>query len=241
MRSSFWESRPFLYVMLGISVLFTLIGFGMVVTEAEGGWPALLLFGMCAAVFFAKLFPGLFNRHTADIKPLLQTFPAPVTLRSHRLKHVLLLTGSVIFTGLCLWMLRTEEPSFFPTLALVAGVIFFGLCSLALLPILILGQHLELTESGFAYGYPGRRRFVCWNDVSEFETVLINASGARLVVFDEIRRGDNSLYSLNARLIGHTSALPETYGLSAKDLAKLMNKWRKRARGIQRPELSLMG
>jgi hypothetical protein len=241
MRPSFWESRPFLYAMLGISLAFALIGFGMVLQHAEGGWPALLMFGICATVFFAKLFPGLFNRDNADMQSVLQAFPGPVVLRSHRLKHVLLIMGSVIFSVLCLWLLQTEKPSFFPSLALMASVIFFGLCGLVLLPILILGQHLELTEDGFAYGYPGRRRFVAWNDVSEFEIVLVNSSGARLVVFDQTRRGDNSLYSPNARLIGHTSALPQTYGLSAQELTKLLNKWRKRARRIQRSEFSLMG
>jgi hypothetical protein len=49
------------------------------------------------------------------------------------------------------------------------------------------------------------------------------------VIFDEPGR-QGAAAALNRRSTGASSALPDTYGLGAQDLADLLERWRRRAR-----------
>jgi hypothetical protein len=50
-----------------------------------------------------------------------------------------------------------------------------------------------------------------------------------MVVFDDAEAKRRALAALNVTLVGHNSALPDTYGFEAADLAALMAQWRERA------------
>jgi hypothetical protein len=49
------------------------------------------------------------------------------------------------------------------------------------------------------------------------------------VVFDDIKMTGMTMAKLSVAIAGHNAGLPDTYGLSADDLARLMTAWRKRA------------
>jgi hypothetical protein len=49
------------------------------------------------------------------------------------------------------------------------------------------------------------------------------------VVYDDINLTGRKIANLNVALVGRNAALPDTYGLSADDLARLIMLWRDRA------------
>ncbi len=58
----------------------------------------------------------------------------------------------------------------------------------------------------------------------------MNVPGASrdLVCYDDVNVS-GKMADLNRSMAGRNAALPETYDLSAEDLAQLMNAWRERA------------
>jgi hypothetical protein len=51
----------------------------------------------------------------------------------------------------------------------------------------------------------------------------------KVVVYDDTNVAGRKVAKLNVAITGHNAALPDTYGLSAHDLARLMTLWRDRA------------
>ena len=57
-----------------------------------------------------------------------------------------------------------------------------------------------------------------------------------LVVYDDPTSRGGMLGKMNTGIIGRSSALPDTYGLSHEELAWLLNEWRQRAlNAVSRP------
>jgi hypothetical protein len=52
-----------------------------------------------------------------------------------------------------------------------------------------------------------------------------------MVVYDDTTQSTKSLARINIAIVGRNAGLPDTYGLSADDLARLMAQWRERALG----------
>jgi hypothetical protein len=50
-----------------------------------------------------------------------------------------------------------------------------------------------------------------------------------MVVYDDAAGRSSTLGAINASMIGRSSGLPDTYGLSHEELAALLNEWRRRA------------
>lgn len=108
-------------------------------------------------------------------------------------------------------------------------LLLFGFCTAVFAIQLLPGAaSLQLTPTGFCYRALFRSRaFVPWHTVSEFRVAKV-ASNPRVAYSTEAMAG-SKLAPINRALIGETEALPDNYGYSAEELAKLLNEWRSRA------------
>ena len=103
---------------------------------------------------------------------------------------------------------------------------FFGLGALVAAVQLLTGSSLVLTPEGFTVNSLGRRVTRRWQEIEAFVVVspsaFIRIVGIRLAIPDE---HVPSIRSSRRGLAGFESALPETYGMKATELAELMNEW----------------
>ena len=84
---------------------------------------------------------------------------------------------------------------------------------------------LRLTAQGFAMIDRHSTLAFHWDEVQGFR-----AAGRRLVVFDFVRQeGAMAARHVARFLAGGEGALPDTYGMTAVDLARVLNEWRERA------------
>jgi hypothetical protein len=114
----------------------------------------------------------------------------------------------------------------------VAGSLFFGACALVALVALIPGaSHLQLDGDGMTIRSLFREWRLRWADVDHFFATSV--SGRAMVCWNYA--ADAAATPRGARLsltlTGVEAGLPDTYGLSALDLADLLNRWRARAIG----------
>ncbi len=145
----------------------------------------------------------------------------PVTYRTRPVKMVLLTFGCGIFILSGIWLLPQQ-----PYLAL-ADIVFFGFGALVGLVGLLPGSsYLTLTEEGFLFASLFRRHFVSWSNVQSFVPVKIRfnpmVGWSYSPTFSESQR----LRGINSAIVGVEAALPDTYGMSAAQLANLMNQLR---------------
>lgn len=216
--------------ILVVSLLFVAAGIGMVATGAEGGVPAVLFFGACAAVAVWQLWPGWVEGGFVDPEVVLKRFPGPVELRSPRRKHALLAAVALAFAGACLLMARAE-PMGWKAAFLWLGVAFFGGAVPVLLLLLVKGGSLRLDRDGLSISQAWTRRVVAWSEVGEFEVAEVPPSSMPMVVFDDLGATPGRTAAANLALVGRNSGLPDSYGLPPAALAALMNAWRLRALG----------
>ena len=221
-------SRPAAYSLLGISLLFVAAGIGMVATGADGGWQALLFFGVCAAVAIWQLWPGLIEGREARVEELLKAYPGPLVLRANPTKHLFLIVTAGIFAGVSGWMAWRGDGGSPLNAVLWLGAAFFGFGALVSLKLLFRGGALALGEDSLKLLHWGRPRVVYWRDVDRFQVVDVPPSLTPLVGFDDTAVANTPLAKANVVLTGVNSALPDTYGLSHGDLVRLLNAWRDR-------------
>jgi hypothetical protein len=109
----------------------------------------------------------------------------------------------------------------------VAG--FFGLGALAAIVVLLPGSsYLKVRQDGFVFGTMFRRWFMPWTAVGPFS--IARVAGRELVVFDVIDPSASSrLGGLSRMIVGANAGLPDTYGMTAGELAGLLNAARERA------------
>ena len=150
-------------------------------------------------------------------------FPGPVTLYPSRKKWLLVLVGCASFAIGGVWMIISgEQKGWFV-------VIVFGLFAAAAAVMLLPGAgSLTLDASGFEATSLFRRSRGRWQDMTEFKAVRIPPSMQRFVLYDD-RAHTGAVAKLSAAMTGHAAGLPDTYGLSADELAALMTSWRSRA------------
>jgi hypothetical protein len=159
-----------------------------------------------------------------DISTVLAAFPGPVTLYRSMTKWLIMLLGCVAFTGGGIAMIQSHEESGW----LVA--IFFGVGTLvSLVALLPGGSYVKLDRDGFEISSLYRRSRVLWKSATGFEVRTVPPSSKAMVVFDDAEAKRRALAALNVTLVGHNSALPDTYGFEAADLAVLMARWREHA------------
>jgi hypothetical protein len=139
----------------------------------------------------------------------------PVTLRSSRKKMLWMLLGSLLFVAAGFWMLSDGRVTAYLTIA------FFGLCALVFgISLLPNSSYLRLAREGFTVCSMFRSRFIEWRHVGEFGVTRI---GLKKMVGWDPSHSTSKLGRANKAMCGYASALPDTYGMKAEDLADLLN------------------
>lgn len=171
------------------------------------------------------------------VDAILARFPGPVTLGVNRLKMLALLAGSLAFVagGILLIVFVKDDPE--AVIAGIASVAFFGACAAIGAVMLLPGAaNLTLDGGGFEVCSLFRRNRVAWPHAGRFTAATLSLPGGNrkaMVGYDQDGlKGAGADFSRNA--IGRNAALPDTYGLSVEELARLLTEWRERALA-QRP------
>jgi hypothetical protein len=121
-------------------------------------------------------------------------------------------------TAVGIWLISDGEwfgivPTTFFGLGLVVSVILLWPGS----------SFLELDNSGFLFRNLFRESRLSWDDVDGFEARRISIRKFVTVNFSRDYVASPRMRALARSLAGADGALPDTYGMSAEDLAKLMN------------------
>jgi hypothetical protein len=160
---------------------------------------------------------------TPQIESIVARFPGPAALYPSRRKWLLVFAGCALFVAGGAGMIASGEQTGWFVL------IVFGLFAATAAVMLLPGAgSLTLDGEGFETVSLFRRRRARWQDVTEFKVVRIPPSMQRMVVYDD-RTLTGGIAKLNAAIAGKGAGLPDTYGLSADEIARLMSSWRDRA------------
>ena len=166
------------------------------------------------------------NDMPESVASVLARFPGPVTLKPSPLKWIVMVALALGFVAAGIFLIRVGQSTHQLFWGWVS-VVFFGACGLVAACQLIPGSSdMTLDASGFKVSGL-RRRQSNWLDVANFTTWTANAL-SWLVVYDD-RSNRGVLPRINRLLSGHGTSLPDTYGMRAGDLARLMTLWRDRA------------
>jgi hypothetical protein len=160
--------------------------------------------------------------------PTLQEFPGPLTLYPSTRKWVLLLLGCIPFDAAGLWMVAQADPwGWYGLIVCASGTI------VAVVMLLPGSASLKLDQDGIQITNFFRVRRTRWEDVSRFMPFsplsLINT----IVIYDDVSAAPGIFRTLNAAIARRNAWLPDTYGLSADNLAAVMAQWRERALASQ--------
>lgn len=142
-------------------------------------------------------------------------------LRPNPLKTIALLIVSALFVVIGFYLID-ENPFMTWTAAIFfgSGVIVFAI---QLLPN---SSSLKLSNDGFEVKNLFKSHFTKWSNVNQFRVGY--AGRTKMVVFDFSQ--EHKKYNVGKKvakfLAGNEGALPDTYGMKAKDLSKLMNDWK---------------
>ena len=154
--------------------------------------------------------------------------PNRMTLKPSRLKWAGVLLICLGFVAAAVFLIPREDD---PTMWWLT-VIFFGAGVFASLPGLLGVGGLELDPDGFTILHWGRNTRRTWRECSEFS--ILNMRGGPFVGFTSETDAKNPASGISRGLVGETGMLPDRYGMKARDLADLMNRFRARAVGDSR-------
>jgi hypothetical protein len=198
----------------------------MVVEGRSEGWFVFIFFGTCTLIPIAILWPATIDpKLDSSVEALLGRYPGPMLLRPSSRKWSLILLASAGFAVSFVLLIRTMQLE-----AWFAGVLwffaaFFAAGTVAATVQLLPGaSELTLNATGFEVVRFFRRQRTDWQDASRFTPVAIPPYDVPLVAYD-----DANAQTGTSSITGRTATLPDTYGLSADDLASLMGRWRDRA------------
>jgi hypothetical protein len=147
-------------------------------------------------------------------------------LKPSRLKWAAVFLGCLAFVAAAVFVIPREDDPVMWWLC----VGFFGIGSLASLPGLFGMGGLELDPEGFTIDQWGRKTRRTWRECSEF--TILHMRGGPFVGFTSETDARKFGASLSRGLVGETGMLPDKYGMKARDLAALMNRYRFRALGL---------
>jgi hypothetical protein len=154
----------------------------------------------------------------------LARFPGPVTLYPSRTKWLLVFSCGAAFTAGGIAMVVTGEPRGWFVL------IFFGLVTLVALAAMLPGAgSLLLDREGFVVTSMFKPSLVRWRDANGFVSGRLGPAPQKFVLYDYSKTRGKIVADVTASLVGRSATLPDTYRLSADDLARLMQSWRNRA------------
>lgn len=139
--------------------------------------------------------------------------------------------GVFITSTICLFILvNIRDSGTDDELMMIISIIFFGL-GVLVSAILILphSAYLKLTPEGFEVCSLFRKSFTKWDDIEKFLIYKNPTSPTTMVglLFDKNYEQQETSRGIAKSLTGGEveGALPDTYGMSAKNLTILMNEW----------------
>lgn len=140
----------------------------------------------------------------------------PLTLRPGKLKNIILILISIAF--ICMGIVLIDKNLWVAILT----IFLFGISLIVFIINLIPNtSYLKIDERGLEIKSLFRTTFIPWQVVSGFKTKQIFVN--RLVTFDI-----NEKYLENSKIKSKTGAFPDTYGMSAKKLAALLNDYKEK-------------
>ena len=154
-----------------------------------------------------------------------QIRPLPIILRPSKTTLILSLVGSALFMVGGIWM-ASEQPGWG-----YAAAIFFGLAIVVFgVQLLPNSSYLKLTEEGFEVCSTFKVNTYRWADIEKFS--VMNVPLNKMVSWDFVTdySSQEAGRRVSSRITGSEAALPDTYGMTAEDLAQLMNSMVKRYR-----------
>jgi hypothetical protein len=149
--------------------------------------------------------------------------PDKLSLKPSRLKWAVMLLISLAFVATGLFIIPPDEDPMMRALAIG----FFSICALASIPGLMGVGGLDLDREGFTISTIGRKTRRSWRECSEFS--VLNMRGGLFVGFSSETDSSKAAAAISRTLVGESGMLPDKYGMKAKDLAGLMNRFRARA------------
>jgi hypothetical protein len=164
----------------------------------------------------------------SQIVPILSRFPGPVTLYPSKTKWLSTFLGCLGFSIIGIWLIEIGNRTWMDWSALI----FFSL-GVILIPIALLpgASVLTLDADGFQFINLFRRCRYSWVDTTGFVSWAVTGR-TKMVLFNmpiPDSRVAKGFDKVARALSGHDGGLPDTYGLSAENLAQLMTRWRERA------------
>lgn len=142
-----------------------------------------------------------------------------VSLRKWRV--VLAIGFGFVAIGIAMIVLKGDFLAWFVTsfFALVTGV--------ALLQIKGFGSQLELNADTFVVRNFGRVTTERWDECADFTVYRVSRN--EQVVYDRARDIDTHVGAMNRSISGRTAGLPDTFSMTADELAELMMAYRENA------------
>lgn len=172
------------------------------------------------------------NTRMREVEKILAAFPGPVMLYTSRLRKLL---GLAVFFGLtvfCIWTIVTGSTQMLhgvyydSVMGYVSAAAFAGLTIRSLILLRVpSAASLTLDADGFAINRIFRTHRTPWREVSDFR-VQKASTGFALLTYD---LGPADAEPKQRRMLTGARAIADTYGQSKRDLAWLMEEWRKRA------------
>ena len=173
-----------------------------------------------------------------QVTDVLSKFPGPVTLNASWRKWARMLLIGMGFVVLSVLLVQSDAaPSYLDKLVGCSGIVFFGTGTVLSAANIFAGAgKLMLHDAGFEVASLLRSRGVLWRDAAEFKVFspwYMPKRSAR-VMYDDANEKRKTPFQMtianwSASLFGRNAGVPDTYGLSADELANLMNQWRERA------------
>jgi hypothetical protein len=172
------------------------------------------------------LWPELIEGQFISPETILGRFPGPVRLRTPRRKQIFFLIGTIAFGGCLLWMALHWDFSALERFFMWLGASGCAVAIPFLLLSIVRGSTLQIDADGFEVFQGFKRSSFHWRDTGDFSVADV---GALIVVFNNTMIDNGTGAAINKNMIGHSGALPDTYGMDAWSLASVMNEWRARA------------
>lgn len=138
----------------------------------------------------------------------------PLILKPSKIKNIILILISIGFISLGISLLEKNM------LIAVLNIVFFGICLIIfIINLLPNSSYLTIDEKGIEMKNLFRTTFIPWQAVSGFKTKFIFVNKLVTFTIDE-------KFLENSKMKGKTGAFPDTYGMSAKNLANLLNEYK---------------
>ena len=152
-----------------------------------------------------------------------------IVLKPGMLKWTLVLLVSLTFVVSGVWIAVKGDADIGDgdVKALLLSAAVFGGSAIAAALALLMNNRLEISGDSFSLRHLGRTYLYNWSECSEFRVwkmVIIE-----FVVFQTTNPKKRGLAWLDQKFARCNDGLPDTYGLPAKELTRLMNERRKAA------------